>query len=83
MVSYELLVSDGDISAIREGLVLAAAQLPIDVAIQPDGLERRAKRMVIMDVDSDPDPARGDQPPGAGGRSRGAGVGDDPPGADR
>ena len=25
---------------------------PIDVAIQPDGLERRAKRMVIMDVDS-------------------------------
>ena len=52
VVSYELLVSDGDISSIREGLVLAAAQLPIDVAIQPDGLERRAKRMVIMDVDS-------------------------------
>ena len=52
VVSYELLVSDGDISVIREGLVLAAAQLPIDVAIQPDGLERRAKRMVIMDVDS-------------------------------
>lgn len=52
VVSYELLVSNGDLSVIREALVLAAAQLPIDVAIQPDGLERRAKRMVIMDVDS-------------------------------
>ncbi len=52
VVSYELLVSGGDLDVIREGLVLAATQLPIDVAIQPDGLERRAKRMVIMDVDS-------------------------------
>ncbi|HLF44540.1 MAG TPA: phosphoserine phosphatase SerB [Acidimicrobiia bacterium] len=52
VVSYELLVSGGDLSVIREGLVLAATELPMDVAIQPDGLERRAKRMVIMDVDS-------------------------------
>lgn len=52
VVSYELAVSNGDIDVIRTGLISAAAARPIDVAIQPDGLSRRAKRMVIMDVDS-------------------------------
>jgi phosphoserine phosphatase len=52
VVSYELAVSGGDIQKMREQLVAAAAQRPIDIAIQPEGLERRAKRMVIMDVDS-------------------------------
>jgi phosphoserine phosphatase len=31
---------------------VAAAERPIDIAIQPEGLERRAKRLVVMDVDS-------------------------------
>lgn len=52
VVSYELTISNGDIDAIRERLVEVAAGSPIDVAIQPDGLGRRAKRLVIMDVDS-------------------------------
>jgi len=52
VVSYELAVSDGDIHKIREQLIAAAAERAIDIAIQPEGLERRAKRMVIMDVDS-------------------------------
>lgn len=52
VVSYELTVSHDDLDAIREGLMEVASALPIDVAIQPDGLERRAKRMVVMDVDS-------------------------------
>lgn len=52
VISYELAVSDGDIHKIREQLVIAAAERPIDIAIQPEGLERRAKRMVVMDVDS-------------------------------
>lgn len=52
VVSYELAVSGGDIQKMRAQLVAAAAQRPIDIAIQPEGLERRAKRMVIMDVDS-------------------------------
>ncbi|MFP3883464.1 MAG: phosphoserine phosphatase SerB [Actinomycetota bacterium] len=52
VVSYELAVSDGDINKIREQLIIAAAERPIDIAIQPEGLERRAKRMVVMDVDS-------------------------------
>ena len=52
VVSYELTVSGGDIDKIREQLIAAAAARPMDIAIQPEGLERRAKRMVIMDVDS-------------------------------
>lgn len=52
VVSYELTVSDGDIDNIRASLVAAATGRPIDVAIQRDGLERRAKRLVVMDVDS-------------------------------
>jgi phosphoserine phosphatase len=52
VVSYELAVSNGDIDVIRRGLVEAVASRPIDLAIQPDGLERRAKRLVVMDIDS-------------------------------
>ena len=52
VVSYELLVGNGNLDRMRENLVRAAAERPIDVAIQRDGLERRGKRMVIMDVDS-------------------------------
>jgi phosphoserine phosphatase len=52
VVSYELAVSNGDIDKIREQLIVAAAERPIDIAIQPEGLERRAKRLVVMDVDS-------------------------------
>lgn len=52
VVSYELTVSDGDVHKIREQLIIAAAERPMDIAIQPEGLERRAKRMVVLDVDS-------------------------------
>jgi phosphoserine phosphatase len=52
VISYELTISGGDIDRIRSALVEVAAAGPIDVAIQPDGLVRRAKRMVMMDVDS-------------------------------
>lgn len=52
VVSYELTVSNGDMGEIRAALIDAAAARPIDIAIQPDGLTRRAKRMVVMDVDS-------------------------------
>ncbi len=51
--SYEFLISGGDPVKMRENLLLAAAMLPdMDVAIQPEGLGRRAKRLVVMDVDS-------------------------------
>jgi phosphoserine phosphatase len=52
VMSYELTISDGDIDKIRVGLVDAAAERPIDVAIQVEGLERRARQMVVLDVDS-------------------------------
>lgn len=52
VISYELAVSNGDVDKIREVLINVAAERPIDIAIQPEGLERRAKRMVVMDVDS-------------------------------
>ena len=52
VVSYELAISNGNVSDIRASLVRVAAASPIDVAIQPDGLERRARRLVVMDIDS-------------------------------
>jgi phosphoserine phosphatase len=53
VMSYELTVSDGDPDKIRDGLLAAAAAHPgLDVAIQPAGLARRAKRLVVLDVDS-------------------------------
>lgn len=52
VVSYELVVGNGNLDQMRENLVRAAIERPIDVAIQREGLERRAKRMVVMDVDS-------------------------------
>lgn len=52
VVSYELAVSGGDMDEIRRRLMTTAASRPIDIAIQREGLERRAKRLVVLDVDS-------------------------------
>lgn len=50
--SYELIVSAGDPVAMRSGLLQASASSGVDVAIQREGLGRRAKRLVVLDVDS-------------------------------
>jgi phosphoserine phosphatase len=52
VVSYELVVSGGDAGRMRSDVVEAAADLPVDVAVQRDGLARRALRLVVLDVDS-------------------------------
>lgn len=53
VMSYELSVSGGDIVSIRENLLNIASTLQgMDVAIQPLNLSRRAKRLVVLDVDS-------------------------------
>lgn len=52
VMSYELIIEGGDEATMREALVLAAGTHRIDVAIQPEGLNRRAKRLVVLDVDS-------------------------------
>lgn len=52
VMSYELLVSGGDIDQIRSLLMEAAREHVMDVAVQKEGLGRRAKRLVVLDVDS-------------------------------
>ncbi|MDQ4130979.1 MAG: phosphoserine phosphatase SerB [Actinomycetota bacterium] len=52
VISYELVVSGGDVDRMRARLVAVSGEQGIDVAVQREGLERRAKRLVVMDVDS-------------------------------
>ena len=52
VVSYEFVIVDGDLDDIRRHLVAASAMHGIDVAVQRESLERRAKRLVMIDVDS-------------------------------
>ena len=52
VMSYELAITDGDIDEMRRLLVDVASRLPVDIAIQAEGLGRRARRMVVLDVDS-------------------------------
>jgi len=50
--AYELIVSSTDITPIRAGLVAASRTHRFDVAVQREGLGRRALRLVALDVDS-------------------------------
>jgi phosphoserine phosphatase len=52
VVSYEFVVVDGDIDRMRAGLLTVSSTHGVDVAVQRESLERRAKRLVVMDVDS-------------------------------
>jgi phosphoserine phosphatase len=52
VVAFEFDVAGGDMDVMRAKLVVAAAAHSIDVAIQRQSLERRAKRLVVLDVDS-------------------------------
>lgn len=52
VTAFEFVVVDGDPDEMRSNLVAAAADHTLDVAIQRESLERRAKRLVVMDVDS-------------------------------
>lgn len=53
VMSYELLVRDGDVGKLRSNLMYVAAAHPnMDVAIQREGIGRRAKRLIVLDVDS-------------------------------
>ncbi|MTV27725.1 phosphoserine phosphatase SerB [Nitriliruptoraceae bacterium ZYF776] len=52
VVSFEFVVVDGDVDRMRAALVEAGTAHGIDVAVQRESLERRAKRLVVMDVDS-------------------------------
>ncbi|HKX75199.1 MAG TPA: phosphoserine phosphatase SerB [Acidimicrobiia bacterium] len=52
VVSYELAVSGGDQQLMRSSLLTTASEHGIDVAVQAEGLTRRSKRLVVLDVDS-------------------------------
>ncbi|MFI6321415.1 phosphoserine phosphatase SerB [Nonomuraea sp. NPDC050556] len=48
----ELSVSGADPDGLRVALAAEAARQQVDVAVQRTGLSRRAKRLIVMDVDS-------------------------------
>ncbi|GAA2442171.1 phosphoserine phosphatase SerB [Actinomadura vinacea] len=48
----EMDVSGADPEALRAALAVEAAERQVDVAVQQSGLHRRAKRLIVMDVDS-------------------------------
>ncbi len=52
VTAIEFLVSGSDPALLRVEIAREAAELGVDVAVQPAGLLRRAKRLVVMDVDS-------------------------------
>ena len=52
ITSYEFSVSGADGGRLRMGLATEAARQRVDVAVQPANLYRRAKRLIVIDVDS-------------------------------
>ncbi|MEU6739815.1 phosphoserine phosphatase SerB [Streptosporangium sandarakinum] len=52
VTSIELSVSGADPDMLRASLAAAAHAHQVDVAVQRSGLYRRAKRLIVMDVDS-------------------------------
>jgi phosphoserine phosphatase len=52
VVSYELAVSGGEHESMRTSLLATALGHDIDVAVQAEGITRRSKRLVVLDVDS-------------------------------
>ncbi|NYE75235.1 phosphoserine phosphatase SerB [Microlunatus parietis] len=52
VIAYELVVITERPEDLRRRLVGVAQRTGVDLAVQADGLERRAKRLVVLDVDS-------------------------------
>lgn len=52
VTSYELAVTDGDLDRMRASLIEVARAQQVDLAIQAEGINRRSKRLVMLDVDS-------------------------------
>jgi phosphoserine phosphatase len=52
VTAVEFAVSGAEPTALRSALAVAAAARGVDVAVVPAGLQRRAQRLVVMDVDS-------------------------------
>ncbi|MDQ2740108.1 MAG: phosphoserine phosphatase, partial [Actinomycetota bacterium] len=50
--SVEMIVRTDDAAELRAALVQAAADTGLDIAVEQAGLRRRAKRLVVLDLDS-------------------------------
>jgi phosphoserine phosphatase len=50
--AYELSVAGADLERLRRALSEEAARCEVDLAVQPAGLHRRAKHLIVMDADS-------------------------------
>jgi phosphoserine phosphatase len=50
--SLEMIVRSAHPGSLRAALVVAAEETGLDIAVEPAGLRRRAKRLVVLDVDS-------------------------------
>ncbi len=51
MSALELMVTVEDGAALRRALVVAAREAGLDLAIEPAALRRRAKRLIVLDLD--------------------------------
>ena len=52
VTAIRMHLSDADAGVLRPTLAAAAARLGVDVAVEAAGLHQRARRLVVMDVDS-------------------------------
>ena len=52
VTALELLVSKVAVERIKKPLAALANQSPVDIGVQAGGLQRRAKKLVVLDVDS-------------------------------
>jgi phosphoserine phosphatase len=52
VMAYELAVTGGDTDGMKQALLAAGLELECDIAVQREGLGRRAARLVVLDVDS-------------------------------
>lgn len=52
VMAYELLISGDDLPALSDTLLLTGAGLRCDVAVNREGLSRKAKHLIVIDVDS-------------------------------
>ncbi len=50
--SYEFAVAGGNLDLLRRALAQEAVRSEIDIAVQVDGLHRRAKHLIVLDADS-------------------------------
>jgi phosphoserine phosphatase len=50
--SYEFAVAGGNLDQLRRALAQEAVRCEVDIAVQVDGLHRRAKHLIVLDADS-------------------------------